>query len=70
MPRRFPPPWSVEEADAWFIVRDANGQARAYFYYDDEPHRSSINKRLTKPSNAFAIRRRAGSRQLSGWSAD
>jgi hypothetical protein len=22
--RRFPPPWSVEEADACFIVRDAN----------------------------------------------
>jgi hypothetical protein len=24
--RRFPPPWSVEETDARFIVRDANGQ--------------------------------------------
>jgi hypothetical protein len=22
MPRRFPPPWSVEETDACFIVRD------------------------------------------------
>jgi hypothetical protein len=28
--RRFPPPWSVEETDACFIVRDANGQALAY----------------------------------------
>ena len=27
--RRFPPPWSVEETDACFIVRDANGQALA-----------------------------------------
>jgi hypothetical protein len=27
MPRRFPPPWSVEETEACFIVRDANGQA-------------------------------------------
>jgi hypothetical protein len=27
MSRRFPPPWSVEETDACFIVRDANGQA-------------------------------------------
>jgi hypothetical protein len=26
--RRFPP-WSVEEIDACFIVRDANGQALA-----------------------------------------
>jgi len=25
--RRFPPPWSVEETDACFIVRDANRQA-------------------------------------------
>jgi hypothetical protein len=24
-PRRFPPPWSVEETDACFIVRDKNG---------------------------------------------
>jgi hypothetical protein len=29
-PRRFPPPWSVEETDACFIVRDANGLALAY----------------------------------------
>ena len=35
-PRRFPPPWSVEETDACFIVRDANGQALAYFYFEDE----------------------------------
>jgi hypothetical protein len=28
-PRRFPPPWSVEETDACFIVRDANGHALA-----------------------------------------
>jgi len=31
-PRHFPPPWSVEETDACFIVRDANGQALAYVY--------------------------------------
>jgi hypothetical protein len=23
--RRFPPPWSIEELDECFIVRDANG---------------------------------------------
>jgi hypothetical protein len=28
--RRFPPPWSVEEQDACFDVRDHNGQALAY----------------------------------------
>jgi hypothetical protein len=26
--RRFPPPWSVEEQEACFVVRDHNGQAR------------------------------------------
>jgi hypothetical protein len=31
--RRFPPPWSVEETDACFIVRDATGQKIAYIYY-------------------------------------
>ena len=25
MSRRFPPPWSVEETDACFIVRDGKG---------------------------------------------
>jgi len=25
-PRRFPPPWSVEELDACFVVRDNGGQ--------------------------------------------
>jgi hypothetical protein len=30
--RRFPPPWSVEETDACFIVRDANRQALAYVF--------------------------------------
>ena len=27
--RRFPPPWTAEETEACFIVRDANGQALA-----------------------------------------
>jgi hypothetical protein len=40
--RRFPPPWTVEDRnDACFIVRDANGQAVAYVYYEDEPGRRS-----------------------------
>jgi hypothetical protein len=34
--RRFPPPWSVEETDACFIVRDHNGQALAYVYFEEE----------------------------------
>ncbi len=46
--RRFPPPWSVEETPACFIVRDASGQALAYVYYEDEPGRRSAAKLLTK----------------------
>jgi hypothetical protein len=29
--RRFPPPWSIEELDECFIVRDADGQALGVF---------------------------------------
>jgi hypothetical protein len=47
-PRRFPPPWSVEETPACFIVRDHDGQQLAYAYYEDEPGRRSSAKLLTK----------------------
>ena len=46
--RRFPPPWSVEELDACFIVKDHNGQALAYVYFEDEPGRRSGAKLLTR----------------------
>src|SRR5262249_52374119 len=39
MPRRFPPPWSVEVTPNCFIVCDANGQQLAYVYYECEPGR-------------------------------
>jgi hypothetical protein len=35
--RRFPPPWTVEELDACFVVRDHNEQTLAYIYFEDEP---------------------------------
>ena len=47
-PRRFPPPWSIEERPACFIVSDANKQALAYFYYEEEQGRRSAAKLLTK----------------------
>jgi hypothetical protein len=48
-PRRFPPPWTVEENDnACFIVRDKSGQALGYFYYEDEPGRRTAANLLTK----------------------
>jgi hypothetical protein len=48
-PRRFPPPWSIEELnDACFIVSDASGQKLGYFYFEKEPGRRSAAKLLTK----------------------
>jgi hypothetical protein len=35
--RRFPPPWTVEELDACFVVRDHDGQQLAYVYFEEEP---------------------------------
>ena len=46
-PRRFPPPWTVDETDACFIVRDANCQALAYVYFDRAGRRAAA-KLLTK----------------------
>jgi hypothetical protein len=46
--RRFPPPWSVEELNAWFVVRDHNGQKLAYVYYEDEPGRRSAANLLRR----------------------
>jgi DNA-binding LacI/PurR family transcriptional regulator len=47
-PRRFPPPWFAEETDACLIVRDHNGQALAYVYFDDEKGRRTAAKLLTR----------------------
>jgi hypothetical protein len=47
-PRRFLPPWSVEEIDACFIVRDHGGQALAYVYFEEEPGRRSAAHLLTR----------------------
>jgi DNA-binding LacI/PurR family transcriptional regulator len=46
--RRFPPPWTVEEKSACFVVRDHNGQQLAYVYFDDEPGRRSAARLLTR----------------------
>ena len=33
----FPPPWTVEDDGACFVVNDRNGQPLAYVYYEEEP---------------------------------
>jgi len=52
--RRFPLPWSVEELEACFIVKDSAGQKLAFVYFEDEPGRRSAAKLLTY---AYAFRR-------------
>ena len=46
--RHFPPPWSVEELDACFIVKDSAGHKLAFVYYEEEPGRRSAAKLLSK----------------------
>ena len=36
-----PSPWTVEETQPCFIVRDANGRPLAFVYCEDEPGRPS-----------------------------
>jgi hypothetical protein len=56
--RRFPSPWTLEENNnACFIVKDATGQALAYFYFEDEPGRRSA-------ASCSPAARRAGWRRV------
>jgi hypothetical protein len=52
-PRRFPPPWSVDDSDMklgqeCFTVRDGNGHALACVYFEEEPGRRAAAKLLTR----------------------
>ena len=46
--RRFPPPWSIEDNGACFIVKDHGGQALSYVYYEAEPGRCTAANLLTR----------------------
>jgi uncharacterized protein (DUF2249 family) len=62
---RFPPPWSVEEQEACYVVRDHNGQQLAYVYFEDEPGRRSAAKLLTKDeARRMQYRQAAGAAAL------
>jgi len=52
-PRRFPPPWKIEELNnACFVVSDANGQKLAYIYFEDEPGRRAARSSSPKMRRA------------------
>jgi hypothetical protein len=53
--RRFPPPWTVEEQPACFVVRDNNGQQLAYIYFEDKPSRRSAPFKLLTRDEARRI---------------
>ena len=53
--RYFPPPCSVEELDSCFVVKDANGQALAYMYFEKEPLRRFRRRELLTRDEAEQI---------------
>jgi hypothetical protein len=70
--RRFPPPWSIEDSGAAFIVKDGGGQKLAYAYYEEELGRRSSAKLLTRDearriaANVAKLPRDRGAVGLSG----
>jgi hypothetical protein len=46
--RRFPAPWTVEETQPCFIVRDGKGQALAFVYFENESGRRAAGSLLTR----------------------
>jgi hypothetical protein len=54
-PRRFPPPWSVEEQDARFLVRDHDGHQLAYACFEDEAEKLARVDLRQKHSWAAAL---------------
>jgi hypothetical protein len=45
---RFPPPWSIEDLGAAFVVKDSARHKLADVYYEEEPGRRSAAKLLSK----------------------
>ncbi len=62
--RRFPPPRSVEEPDACFVVKDGSGQKLSYIYFEEEPERRSAAKLLSK-DEAWRIGEKRGEAALT-----
>jgi hypothetical protein len=57
--RRFPPPWSIEELEACYVVRDHDGQQLAYVYFEDERSAfpcHAVGTRLYRNNESFLLR--------------
>ena len=55
---RFPPPWTVEDIGAAFVVTYSAEQKLAYVYFEDEPGRRSAARLLSKDeAQRIAIRK-------------
>jgi hypothetical protein len=46
--RRFPIPWTVDELEACYVVRDAGCVALSYVYFEDDAGRRSAANLLTR----------------------
>ena len=46
--RRFPPPWSIEDLGAAFVVKDSARHKPAYIYFEEKPGWRSAAKQLRK----------------------
>jgi hypothetical protein len=54
MPRRFPPPWTVHEADRSWRVQDATGFAIVWFCWGERQGMDTAGERMTR-AEAYAM---------------
>jgi hypothetical protein len=58
MPRRFPPPWTADELEESFVIRDATSEAVAHVYFEPDPgnesRRSVMNRRTRDEARRIA----------------
>jgi hypothetical protein len=47
-PRRFPPPWTVEDIGGSFVVKASNDRPLIFIYYGEGVGRRSLAKLLTR----------------------
>jgi hypothetical protein len=57
--RRFPPPWQADTIPGGYVVRDANGQALAYLYCDNDAEARQAKVLTKDEARRIAIKHRA-----------